>query len=165
MFNNRICFSNDLNDGHIWRRNGEPYCREAVNIFFQSVTFPTKNELPKNRLTLCPQRTRVITIALKSKGYLEYSPSIADCRLTCLGLSVLPIAESIKNDIAVCNRAGIRVVMITATTGYCLLLKNKISAVKINYAGDLLNNMSDDHRDSKERFNIFKLCLSIKQVL
>lgn len=65
---------------------------------------------------LSSQGLRVIAIAAAHPENEAAIPAaITDCRLTLLGLVGLadPPRESVKNDIAVCNRAGIRVVMIT----------------------------------------------------
>ena len=69
---------------------------------------------------LSSEGLRVIAVASANPMDEESVPaSITDCHLCLLGLVALadPPRESVKNDIAICKRAGIRVVMITGDSG------------------------------------------------
>ena len=75
--------------------------------------------------------------------------AITDCRLTLLGLVGLadPPRESVKNDIAVCNRAGIRVVMITGDNGItasAIAQKIGVPGSDNIITGEALEAMSDE---------------------
>ncbi|MCG2731402.1 MAG: cation-translocating P-type ATPase, partial [Acetobacterium sp.] len=83
---------------------------------------------------------------------------ISDCSLTLCGLVGLadPPRESVKNDIALCNKAGIRVVMITGDNGITAAsIAQKIGMLNADHiiTGDMLNEMTDE-----------ELCEKVKDV-
>jgi len=118
-------FTNELNMmGHVWRRDdkiiiaakGLPERILTVcNMSYKDMEFTEQKitEMSKEGL-------RVIAIAtMKPQTESDIPERITDCSLTLLGLIGLadPSRENVKNDIAVCNKAGIRVVMITGDNG------------------------------------------------
>lgn len=105
---------------------------------------------------------RVIAVAAANpKTDADIPAKITDCSLTLLGLIGLadPPRESVKADIAVCNNAGIRVVMITGDNGITAASIAKKIGMK-NYdriiTGDMLNNMTDEElREKVKEVSIF----------
>jgi Ca2+-transporting ATPase len=99
---------------------------------------------------LSSQGLRVIAIAAAHPENEAAIPAaITDCRLTLLGLVGLadPPRESVKNDIAVCNRAGIRVVMITGDNGItasAIAQKIGVPGSDNIITGEALEAMSDE---------------------
>jgi len=153
-------FTNELKMmGHIWRHDGE-------------IIIAVKGS-PERILAICPmgdderalaenkvremsfQGLRVIAVATaKLHNERDIPAHITDCSLTLCGLIGLadPPRESVKNDIALCNEAGIRVVMITGDSGITAASVAKKIGIK-NFenliTGDMLEKMTDDElRDS-----------------
>lgn len=100
---------------------------------------------------------RVIAVATASpKDESEIPNDLTDCSLTFLGLIGLvdPPRESVKNDIAVCSKAGIRVVMITGdngTTASAIAKKIGMKNCDNIITGDMLCQMSDEELREKVR--------------
>lgn len=140
--------------GHVWKNN-------------TSITVTAKGA-PESILSLCDLNEaeyerallkveemagdglRVIAVGIM---YPETESEIPDdlrcCRLEFLGLVGLsdPPRESVKNDIALCNRAGIRVVMITGDSGNTALSISKKIGMKNSdnvITGEMLSEMSDE---------------------
>lgn len=160
-------FTNELKMmGHVWRRNGE-------------LVIAAKGS-PEQILTLChlsgedaaivshkitemsKEGLRVIAVAAaKPESEAEIPAQITDCALTFCGLVGLadPPRESVKADIAVCNRAGIRVVMITGDNGITASsIANRIGMPNSDHiiTGDMLNQMSDEElRERVKDVSIF----------
>lgn len=166
-FLTEYAFTNELKMmGHVWRHDGE--IRIAAKgsperIF--TVCDLTAEQLAKaerkNR-ELSEQGLRVIAVAAACPpSESEIPASITDCRLTLLGLVGLadPPRESVKADIAVCNRAGIRVVMITGDNGVTAsAIAKKIGLPHGDgiITGDMLNEMSDEElREAVKTVSIF----------
>lgn len=152
--------------GHIWHHDGE-------------IIIAAKGS-PERILTICnlsdqervlaeekihemsKQGLRVIAVAVqKPGGEAEIPANITDCSLTLCGLVGLadPPRESVKNDIAACNQAGIRVVMITGDNGTTAAAIAKKIGMK-NYehiiTGDMLQKMTDEElRESVKNVSIF----------
>lgn len=108
------------------------------------------------------QGLRVIAVASAAPAEEADVPaSITDCRLTLLGLVGLadPPREGVKNDIAVCGRAGIRVVMITGDNGAtasAIAKKIGIPGSDRIITGTMLENMSDEElREAVRDVSIF----------
>ncbi len=124
-FLTEYAFTNELKMmGHVWRHDGEILIAakgSPERIFTVcDLTDEQRGEAERRNLELSGQGLRVIAIATaKLAGEAAIPASITDCRLTLLGLVGLadPPREGVKEDIAVCNRAGIRVVMITGDNG------------------------------------------------
>ncbi|MCL2503616.1 MAG: cation-translocating P-type ATPase [Coriobacteriia bacterium] len=87
--------------------------------------------------------------------------SLVDCRLAFCGLIGLadPPRETIKDDIAVCNKAGIRVVMITGDSGItaaCIAKKIGMKDHGRIITGDMLESMDDaELRENVKTASIF----------
>lgn len=159
LFNGKLiseyAFTNELKMmGHVWHRNGE-------------IVIAAKGS-PERILTVCDiseeekitiiakieemslSGLRVIAVATTKPCSRQDIPStITDCHLTFLGLIGLadPPRESVKYDIEVCNKAGIRVVMITGDNGLTASsIAKKIGMKTCDQiiTGDMLNQMSDE---------------------
>jgi Ca2+-transporting ATPase len=105
---------------------------------------------------------RVIAVAVdKPKSEADIPVNILDCSLTLCGLVGLadPPRESVKNDIAICNDAGIRVVMITGDNGITAAsIAEKIGIINHDklITGDELTKMTDDElREKVKTVSIF----------
>lgn len=112
--------------------------------------------------SLSSEGLRVIGIAsAKLNNNEEIPTSMTECHLTLLGFVGLadPPRESVKNDIAICNRAGIRVVMITGDNGVtasAIAKKIGIPGCDRILAGDMLNQMDDMKlREAVKEVSIF----------
>ena len=86
---------------------------------------------------------------------------ITDCSLKLLGVVGLadPPRASVKNDISICNKAGIRVVMITGDNGVTAsAIAKKIGMENSDniITGDMLNQMTDEKlREAIKGVSIF----------
>lgn len=87
--------------------------------------------------------------------------SLEQCRLEFLGLVALqdPPRETVKNDIAICSKAGIRVVMITGDNGITASAIAKDVGIVGNdniITGDIIDRLSDEElREKVKNINIF----------
>ncbi len=163
-FLTEYAFTNELKMmGHVWQHDGDILIAakgSPERIFTVcELTEEQRTEAERQSLELSGLGLRVIAVATaKLNDKTEIPASITDCRLTLLGLVGLadPPRESVKADIAVCNRAGIRVVMITgdnSVTASAIAKKIGLLHGDEIITGDMLNNMSDD-----------ELCKAIKKV-
>lgn len=148
-------FTNQLKMmGHVWHRNG-------------GIIIAAKGS-PERILTICnlQERDREITdhklVEMSKKGLRviaiataeltnddEIPLSITECNLNFCGLIGLsdPPRDSVKSDIEVCRRAGIRVVMITGDNGITassIAKKIGMEHSDIIITGDMLDEMTDD---------------------
>lgn len=160
-------FTNELKMmGHVWKRGGE--------------TVIAAKGSPERILTICPmgdkdraevqekiesmsrEGLRVIAVASgKIQPDKEIPGSITECSLRLLGLVGLsdPPRETVKEDIARCRKAGIRVVMITGDNG---ITASSIAA-KVGMqnggsiiTGDMLESMNDEElREKVKTVSIF----------
>ncbi|MCL1965843.1 MAG: cation-translocating P-type ATPase [Candidatus Bathyarchaeota archaeon] len=152
--------------GHVWRCDGK-------------IVIAAKGS-PERILTICQltadervlaerkiyemgqQGLRVIAVAAATLSSESDIPkNLVDCTLTICGLIGLvdPPRETVKNDVALCSKAGIRIVMITGDNGITAAAVAKRIDMK-NYdsiiTGDELEKMSDaDLRMIVKRVNIF----------
>ncbi len=152
--------------GHVWRRNGE--IRIAAKGSPERILTICKNvdrerELVENKIAeMSRQGLRVIAAAVgKPASDADIPKEITECSLTFLGLIGLsdPPRENVKNDIAMCSRAGIRVAMITGDHGMTAAsIAGKIEMPHCEevITGDMLNAMSDTElREKVWNVNIF----------
>lgn len=159
LFSGRLvseyAFTNELKMmGHVWERNGE-YIIAAKGSpeRILSLCSLTEHELKAAEdkvIALSSEGLRVIAIAkMNPQSEKDIPEKLTECKLTLLGLVGLadPPRDSIKKDIAVCNKAGIRVVMITGDNG----ITASAIAKKINMSnneniitGDMLEKMTDE---------------------
>lgn len=154
-FITEYAFTNELKMmGHVWRRNGELLIAAKGSperiLTICELTAKERTAAEEKITALSSEGLRVIAIAKANPENEQAIPArITDCRLTLLGLVGLadPPRESVRDDIAVCNRAGIRVVMITGDNGVtaCAIAK-KVGIPNCDniITGDMLESMSDD---------------------
>jgi Ca2+-transporting ATPase len=139
--------------GHIWRRNGSiVIAAKGSPERILTICELTENdkEVAEHKITeMSKQGLRVIAVATASpQSESEIPAQIIECRLThCAHIGLAdPPRESVKADIAVCNRAGIRVVMITGDNGITASsIAKKIGMPNSDHiiTGDMLNEMTD----------------------
>jgi Ca2+-transporting ATPase len=136
-------FTNELKMmGHIWHHDGEIIiAAKGSPEQILSICEMTGGENAAAEKAICDMSEkglRVIAIAMKKlRGEDEIPANITDCTLELCGLVGLadPPRESIKKDIAICNKAGIRVVIITGDNG--------ITAASIAKQIGLINHNDD----------------------
>jgi Ca2+-transporting ATPase len=124
-FVSEYAFTNELKMmGHVWRKDGHLIIAAKGSperiLTICELAAEERLAIESQIKTLSSQGLRVIAVATaKPENESAIPAAITDCRLTLLGLVGLadPPRESVKEDIAVCNRAGIRVVMITGDNG------------------------------------------------
>jgi Ca2+-transporting ATPase len=124
-FVSEYAFTNELKMmGHVWRKKGHLIIAAKGSperiLSICKLGEEERRTIESQIKTLSSQGLRVIAVATAKPENESAIPAvITDCRLTLLGLVGLadPPRESVKEDIAVCNRAGIRVVMITGDNG------------------------------------------------
>ena len=140
--------------GHVWRKGGRLVVAAKGSperiLTLCSLTDKARCAAEEQMQALSSQGLRVIAIAAAHPENEAAIPAaITDCRLTLLGLVGLadPPRESVKNDIAVCNRAGIRVVMITGDNGItasAIAQKIGVPGSDNIITGEALEAMSDE---------------------
>ena len=124
-FISEYAFTNELKMmGHVWRKDGKIVIAAKGSperiLTICDMTEQERLAAEEQIRRLSSEGLRVIAVAT---GYPENEQAIpaaiTDCHLTLLGLVGLadPPRESVKDDIAVCCKAGIRVVMITGDNG------------------------------------------------
>lgn len=166
-FVSEYAFTNELKMmGHIWRINGELVIAAKGSperiLTICNLTDEQRKSAEEQINALSSEGLRVIAVAsAKPESDDKIPASITDCRLELLGLIGLadPPRESVKDDIAVCNRAGIRVVMITGdngTTASAIAKKIGFPCCDNIITGDMLNSMNDDElREAVKKVSIF----------
>ncbi len=166
-FVSEYAFTNELKMmGHIWRINGELVIAAKGSperiLTICNLTDEQRKSAEEQINALSSEGLRVIAVAsAKPESDDQIPASITDCRLELLGLIGLadPPRESVKDDIAVCNRAGIRVVMITGdngTTASAIAKKIGFPCCDNIITGDMLNSMNDDElREAVKKVSIF----------
>lgn len=160
-------FTNELKMmGHVWQRDdgiviaakGSP--EQILTIC--DISDEDRREAEKQITEMSSDALRVIAVATAefSTGS-EIPTNITDCKLTLLGLIGLadPPRENVKRDIAICNQAGIRVVMITGDNGITAAsIARKIGMKGCDniITGDILDRMSDEElREKVKDVSIF----------
>jgi Ca2+-transporting ATPase len=147
-------FTNELKMmGHVWNRNGEIILAakgSPEHILMHCNLSDKEMEIAESKIEEMSQEgLRVIAVATMKIQSKEQIPELlTQCDMTLLGLVGLadPPRESVKADIAVCNRAGIRVVMITGDNGITASsIAKKIGMKNCDQiiTGDILNKMDD----------------------
>ena len=166
-FVSEYAFTNELKMmGHVWQRDGKLIIAAKGSaeriLTICELTDEQRKEAEEKIDSLSSEGLRIIAIAA---GYPqtenEVPASITDCRLTLLGLVGLadPPRESVKNDIAVCTKAGIRVVMITGDNGITASATAKKVGIPNSdhiVTGDMLEKMTDaELREAVKDVSIF----------
>lgn len=160
-------FTNDLKMmGHVWNHNnkiiiaakGSPEKILSICLLSETERKNTQDKI----IQMSEQGLRVIAIATANLDSEKDIPKdIIDCTLTLCGLIGLadPPRESVKNDISVCNKAGIRVIMITGDNGITASsIAKKIGMKNCEniITGDMINEMTDEQlREKVKDVSIF----------
>lgn len=160
-------FTNELKMmGHVWRRGGRIVLAakgSPERLLTVCEMTDAEHEAAEQKITeLSQQGLRVIAVGVQSlEDGNDIPKAITDCRLTLLGLIGLadPPREGVAQDIATCNKAGIRVVMITGDNGVtaaAIAQKIGLSHDGGTITGDTLEQMSDDElREAVKTSSIF----------
>ena len=166
-FVREYAFTNELKMmGHVWRKNGQLVIAAKGSperiLTICDLTEEQRKAADQKINELSSEGLRVIAVATANpEDDASIPASITECRLSLLGFVGLadPPRESVKNDIAVCNRAGIRVVMITGDNGVtasAIARKIGIPGSDQIITGDMLNAMSDEElREAVKNVSIF----------
>ncbi len=152
--------------GHVWQRNGEIVIAAKGSpekiLSVCSLTGDEREKADHKILEMSKEGLRVIAVAvMKPQNEAEIPENITCCVLTLLGLIGLsdPPREGIAKDIALCNRAGIRVVMITGDNGITassIAKKIGMQDYENIITGDMLNAMTDGElREKVKNVSIF----------
>ena len=140
--------------GHIWRHEGEIIIAakgSPERIFTVCELSDLEREAAEAKADeMSAKGLRVIAVGIQKPETEEDIPDdITKCSLKLCGLVGLadPPRESVKRDIEICNRAGIRVVMITGDNGRTAsAIAKKIGMPNSGniITGDMLDKMSDE---------------------
>ena len=152
--------------GHVWRKEGELVIAAKGSperiLTICKLSDEERRAAQEQINALSAEGLRVIAVAsAKPMDIASVPASITDCRLTLLGLIGLadPPRESVKNDIAVCKKAGIRVVMITGDSGAtAAAIAKKVGMQNGGHiiTGDMLEAMTDEKlREAVKDVSIF----------
>lgn len=148
-------FTNELKMmGHVWQRSGEIIIAAKGSperiLTLCALETPARENVEKKIAKMSEEGLRVIAVAeMKLESEEEIPERITDAALTFLGLIGLadPPRESVKKDIATCNKAGIRVVMITGDNGITAAsIAKKIGMPNSDHiiTGDMLELMTEE---------------------
>ena len=160
-------FTNELKMmGHIWRHDGEIIIAakgSPERILTVCKLKDGEREIIEEKIkNMSEKGLRVIAVAMaKIHNESEIPANITDCSLTLCGLVGLadPPRESVKDDIAVCGKAGIRVVMITGDNGITAASIAKKIGMKNHdkiITGDMIEKMTDEElRENVKTVSIF----------
>ncbi len=147
-------FTNELKMmGHVWRHDGEIVIAakgspESI-LTICKLSDEQRKQIENKINEMSREGLRVIAVGtMNPKSESDIPDNITDCKLTFLGLIGLadPPRESVKEDIKMCNKAGVRVVMITGDNGITASSIAKQIGMKDSdniITGDELNNMTD----------------------
>ena len=152
--------------GHVWKREeGIIVAAKGSPEKILSICDLNNEDLKKIEdkiYNMSSKGLRVIAIGkMEIDDESDIKNTLEECTLKFLGLIGLldPPREGIKDDIETCNRAGIRVVMITGDNGITassIARKVGISHSGEIITGDELDKMSDDElREKVKHTNIF----------
>jgi len=155
-------FTNELKMmGHVWHHDGEIIVAAKGSpehiLSVCKISDTERNKADQRVAEMSGEGLRVIAVAvMRPENEAAIPERITCCSLTLLGLVGLadPPRDGIREDIALCGRAGIRVVMITGDNG----LTASAIAKQIGMAGcdniitgDMLGSMSDGELREKVR--------------
>ena len=160
-------FTNELKMmGHVWFHDDEIMIAAKGSperiLTISKLSATERNQVDDKIREMSEQGLRVIAVGMmKPATEADIPETIEDCQLTLCGLVGLadPPRESVKADIAICNQAGIRVVMITGDNGITAAsIAKKIGMPHSDHiiTGDMLSEMSDDElREKVKDVSIF----------
>lgn len=171
LFNGELiseyAFTNELKMmGHVWHKNGKIIIAAKGSperiLTICNLTEKDKEIVGHKIIEMSKEGLRVIAVATSTPASDDDIPiSITECSLNLCGLIGLadPPRESVKSDIAVCRKAGIRVVMITGDNGITASsIARKIGMEHSDniITGDMLGEMSDNElREAVKDVSIF----------
>lgn len=145
--------------GHVWSIQNEILIAAKGSpegiLALCNLDLESRELIEHNIDAMSQQGLRVIAIARMNPGKEEEIPEvITDCSFKFLGLIGLcdPPRESIKKDIEICTRAGIRVVMITGDNGITAAsIAKKIGMANSDsiITGGVINTLSDEELRQK----------------
>ncbi|MCL2825901.1 MAG: cation-translocating P-type ATPase [Eggerthellaceae bacterium] len=160
-------FTNELKMmGHVWRHEGEVVIAakgspESI-VPLCHLDAPGMASVERQVAEMGGEGLRVIALAsAKLASEADIPDALTGCSLQLCGLVGLadPPRESVKGDIAICNRAGIRVVMITGDNGItasAIARQVGIPGSDNVITGDMLEGMSEEElREQVKSANIF----------
>ena len=159
-------FTDDLKMmGHVWEHDNEIIIASKGSpekiMTLCDLTPEQKAGISERLTSLSQAGLRVIGVAYAKAGNEKEIPErLTDCRLTFAGLVGLsdPPREGVKENIGICTKAGMRVVMITGDNGVTATAIAKAVGIpncENVLTGDELNKLSDD--DLKERVKTVNL--------
>ncbi len=160
-------FTNELKMmGHVWFHDDEIIIAAKGSperiLTISALSATERSRVDEKIRAMSEQGLRVIAVGMmKPKTEADIPETIEDCQLTLCGLVGLadPPRESVKADIAICNQAGIRVVMITGDNGITAAsIARKIGMPNVDHiiTGDMLSEMSDaELREKVKDVSIF----------
>lgn len=166
-FIQEYAFTNELKMmGHVWCKDGELIIAAKGSpehiLTICNLTEQQRNTAEEQINALSSEGLRVIAIAMeRPQAVVTIPATILDCHMTLLGLVGMadPPRESVKDDIDVCNRAGIRVVMITGDNGITAsAIAKKIGIPGSDHVitGDMLETMNEEQlREAVRNVSIF----------
>ncbi|MEA5067358.1 MAG: cation-translocating P-type ATPase, partial [Christensenellaceae bacterium] len=160
-------FTNELKMmGHVWRRNGELLVAAKGSperlLPLCGMTAEERETAGHELIRMGREGLRVIAVGrMKLANEREIPAQFTDCKLEFLGLVGLadPPREGVARDIALCNRAGVRVVMITGDNGITAAsIARKIGMKDVDniITADALEKMTDEElREKVKTVSIF----------
>jgi len=164
-------FTNELKMmGHVWQHDGEIIIAakgSPERILTICELTDGEHESAQSKIReMSQQGLRVIAVAMaKPNDETGIPAKLDDCSLTLCGLVGLadPPRESVKNDIATCRKAGIRIVMITGDNGITAASIARLIGMENCdniVTGDMLEQMSDNElREQVKTVSIFSRVL------
>ncbi len=160
-------FTNELKMmGHVWHRGGELLVAAKGSserlLPLCGMTAEERETAVHELIKMGKEGLRVIAVGrMKLANEKEIPAQLTDCALEFLGLVGLadPPREGVARDIALCNRAGVRVVMITGDNGITASsIAHKIGMMDVEniITADALEKMTDDElREKVKTVSIF----------
>ena len=153
-------FTNELKMmGHVWRRNGKLLIAAKGSperlLPLCVMTAEERESAGHQLIKMGMEGLRVIAVGrMKPKREQAIPAQLTDCKLEFVGLVGLadPPRESVARDIALCNRAGVRVVMITGDNGITALsIARKIGMKDVDnvITSESLTTMTDEELREK----------------
>ena len=140
--------------GHVWRRSGKITIAAKGSperiLPLCMLTDPEREAVDAQLRVMSEAGLRVIAVGTCTPANTAAVPAaLTDCTLTLCGLIGLadPPRASVKDDIAQCTRAGVRVVMITGDNGVTASsIARQIGMPNCDHilTGDELDEMSDE---------------------
>ena len=159
LFSNKLvgeyAFTNELKMmGHIWELDSRKVlCAKGSPekiLSISNLTVEGKKEIELKIEEFASQGQRVIAVAKHNfEANEDIATNLTDYKLEFLGLVGLadPAREGIKENIATCTKAGIRVVMITGDNGTTAsVIARQVGIVNSDkvITGEMLDSMSDE---------------------